>query len=191
MALSFRRNGNGTFNITISERDREILSFLIPQVTDLIEAGDELTWRLFPNPHPDDDQAADNYRDLTGDELTRHHLNALNTMLNTLSSQVLSEEQLESWMFSLNHIRLVLGSRLDIDSESEIEDFSDAEEPIFATFSYCGFVLEHIVEALSGATDSVFDEDIVEEFFQRTESHSGQEQADTDHSDTDRSDTDH
>jgi Domain of unknown function (DUF2017) len=149
--VSFRRNGDGTFGITLPIHDRTLLEQLIPQMRELIEQHDTLTWRLFPNPFPDDTKKADEYADLIGDDLTEHHVAALDTVASTLGAKRLDEDQMVAWMHAVNHLRLVMGTRLKVTEESEYEDFeTDEEQLLFEMYSYLGAMLEKLVRALAG-----------------------------------------
>lgn len=151
MALSFRRNGDGSFSVTVPAQERQLLEQLVPQMRELIEEGDSLTWRLFPNPFPDHDKAAAEYRELIGDELKQKHLGALDTISQTLSEKKLTEDQLVSWMQAVNDLRLVIGTRLEVTEESDLDDFiGDTERSLFITYCYLGEMLFEIVRAISG-----------------------------------------
>lgn len=151
MAVSFRRNGDASYSITIPIQERQLLEQLVPQMRELIQEHDPLTWRLFPNPYPDHEKAADEYSDLIGDDLTEKHVAALDTVEATLDAKRLDEEQMISWMHALNHLRLVIGTRLKVREDSDYEEYEDdTERSLFATYSYLGWMLEKIVTALSG-----------------------------------------
>lgn len=109
------------------------------------------TWRLFPNPYPDHDKAADEYAGLIGDDLKAGHLAALDTVEKTLDSKRLSEEEMVSWMHAVNHLRLFMGTRLDVTEESDFSDYeTDEDIAWFAMYSYLGAMLELIVRAIAG-----------------------------------------
>jgi len=56
-----------------------------------------------------------------------------------------------AWMSAVNDLRLVIGTRLKVDEETEIEDYEDdTEQSLFLTYSYLGLMLEHIVMAIAG-----------------------------------------
>lgn len=151
MVVSFRRNGDATFSITIPIYDRQVLEQLVPQMRELIKQQDVLTWRLFPNPYPDHKAAADEYVDLIGDDLIDKHLAALDTFEATLDAKRLDEDQLVSWMHAINHLRLVIGTRLQVTEESELDAYEDdTERSLFVTYIDLGWILGQIVEALSG-----------------------------------------
>lgn len=152
MALSFRRNGDGSFAITLPMHDRSLLEQLVPQLRERIEQHDPDTWRFFPNPYPQHEKAADEYSSLIGDDLKNRHLEALDTLMETLEAKRLEEDQMNAWMHAVNHLRLFIGTRLDVSEESELEDFAgnDEEMMLFSMYVYLGEVLWLIVRAISG-----------------------------------------
>lgn len=151
MALSFRRNGDGTFSVTLPIHDRSLLDVLVPQMRELIEQNDADTWRLFPNPYPKHEKAADEYSKLIGDDLRNRHLAALDTVVASLDEKRLSEEQMVDWMQAINSLRLFMGTRLDVSEESDFGDYEEeGEQALFEMYAYLGAVLELIVRAVSG-----------------------------------------
>lgn len=151
MALSFRRNGDGSFSITIPQAERQLLEQLIPQVRELIQEHDQLAWRLSPNPYPKHEKAADQYAEMIGSDLDDKHLEALTTVEETLDAKRLDEDQMMAWMSAVNDLRLVIGTRLKVDEDTEIDDYEDdTEQSLFMTYSYLGLMLEHIVMAIAG-----------------------------------------
>jgi len=151
VALSFRRNGDGSFGITLPLHDRSLLEALVPQMRVLLQEHDPDTWRLFPNPYPKHDRAADEYSDLIGDDLKDKHIAALNTVEDTLDVKRLEEDQMVSWMHAINHLRLFMGTRLGVTEESDFDDFDTEEKlALFEMYSYLGAVLELIVRAIAG-----------------------------------------
>lgn len=153
MALSFRRNGDGSFSITIPQQERQLLEQLIPQMRELIQSHDPLAWRLFPNPYPDHDKAADQYAEMIGDDLEERHLEALETVEGTLDAKRLEADQMTAWMSAVNDLRLVIGTRLKVEEETEIDDYQDdTEQSLFLTYSYLGIMLDRIVQAVADST---------------------------------------
>lgn len=151
MALSFRRNGDGSFGVTLPLHDRSLLEQLVPQMRELIQEHDPDTWRLFPNPYPDFEDAADEYADLIGDDLKLRHIAALDTVEATLDAKRLDEDQMVAWMHAINHLRLFMGTRLSVTEESDYDDFHTEEQvSLFDMYNYLGLVLELIVRAISG-----------------------------------------
>lgn len=164
MALGFRLNGDGTYSVTLSQLDKRLITDLAPQMRELINDRDPIAWRLFPNPYPQHEKAADEYQDMVGDELTSKHIEALETLENSVDKRRVTEEELTQWMHAVNHIRLVIGTRLNVGEESEPDDYAAEDQPLFHTYWYLGAMLEMIVEALAGEdyTSHMSDPDEVE-----------------------------
>jgi hypothetical protein len=67
----------------------------------------------------------------------------------SVEASVLSEEQLTAWMQSINSLRLVLGTMLDINEDDQELGF-DPEDPDARTqalYGYLGGLLDEIVDA--------------------------------------------
>ena len=151
MALSFRRNGDGSFGVTLPMHDRSLLEVLVPQMRELITQHDPDTWRLFPNPYPQHEKAADEYAELIGDDLKNRHIEALDIVEKTLDAKRLTEEEMVGWMHAVNHLRLFMGTRLKVTEESDYDDFeTDEELALFDMYNYLGGVLELMVRAMAG-----------------------------------------
>ena len=79
---------------------------------------DPLARRLFPPAYPDDPEREAAYELLAGEELRSSRRAALEVMRTTATSEVLTESEVTAWLQSVNALRLVLGTRLDV-SEDE------------------------------------------------------------------------
>ena len=170
MALSFRRNGDGSFGITLPLHDRSLLEALVPQMRVLIEQHDPDTWRLFPNPYPKHEKAADEYADLIGDDLKNSHVAALTTVEETLDAKRLEEEQMVSWMHAINHLRIFMGTRLQVTEDTDYDDFeTDEQLALFEMYSYLGAVLELIVRAIAGDDYQAIEDDEDDDDYQAIE----------------------
>ena len=62
---------------------------------------------------------------------------------------MLTEDQLESWMRSVNDVRLVLGTILGIEDEYGPVELSEDEAPMYSAYELLGAVLDAVVEALA------------------------------------------
>ena len=76
---------------------------------------------------------------------------ALRTFADTLDADVLTAEDLESWLRALNDLRLFLGTRLDVSEEDLVRslDPRDPRAEERALYAYLSWLQEHVVEALS------------------------------------------
>ena len=156
-----RRTRKGDFVLELGEGERELMRSLVPQLRELLTAGagggadanrvDESLTRLFPTAYPDDAELDAEYQSMVRDDLLEKRLAALDVVEETIDAQRLDEEQLLRWMGSVNDLRLVLGTRLDVSEDMDALglDLDDPNAPLYGVYGYLGWLLEHIVEALS------------------------------------------
>jgi hypothetical protein len=149
------RTGRGEYRLRLSAREREILRGLPRQLRELLETDDPSLRRLFPPAYDGDPDRQAEYARLVRGELLRDRLEALAVMERTLEARRLTEEELTAWLGSLNGLRLVLGTKLEVTEEMYEEGLPD-DDPraeAFALYSYLGWLEEHVVEALAAGLD--------------------------------------
>jgi len=148
-----RRTRRGTYRLKVSREERDLLRSLPEQLRAALESSDPGTVRLFPPAHPDDAEASDGYRALVGDDLLERRLGALETMEATIDAPELDEEQITAWLTTLNDVRIVLGTQLDVSEDPEPLPQDHPDAPRMAVYGYLGWLVSEIVEALSGDLD--------------------------------------
>ena len=149
-----RRTRKGDFALLLPDDERELLANVLPQLQQLLagDLADPAIRRLFPTAYNDDPERDREYQQLVRDELADRHRAAIDTVLGTLEAERISEEQLTAWMHAINQLRLVLGTRLDVgEDDSPVPDPDDPDAALVVLYGYLGYLLESIVEALSGA----------------------------------------
>jgi len=137
------------YQIKLGNDERDLLGSLVPQLRDLLGRDDPLTRRLFPTAYHNDPERDAEYRILARSELTDKRLASLELFETTLHADIVTGEELTAWMGSINDVRLVLGTRLDVSEDLESLDDQDPDAPAFAMYSYLGWVLENVVAALA------------------------------------------
>ena len=155
-----RRARDGAFELRIPADERDILRSVGPSLREIlvdratsIEPGeDEAVDRLFPVAYPDDEERQAEFRLLAHDQLLESHLGALAVLEETVDADRLDEDQLLAWMRAINHIRLVLGVRLEIteDRDEWPRSRRDPRAPAFGLYDYLTYLQGEIIEALSG-----------------------------------------
>ncbi len=146
----FRRNRQGRFVVNLSEDERGLIEQLVEQLRELLGSDSPALRRLFPPPYGDDEERNQGYAVLAGAELIEKRLAALDVVSTTIHQDELDEEQVEAWMRSINDIRLVLGTMLDVTEEGDAPADDDPQAPVYAAYEYLGMLLERIVRSLSG-----------------------------------------
>lgn len=145
-----RRSRQGRYQVNLSKQERELLALLPSQLVDaLSDPDDPGLRRLFPPAYHSEEDAARQaeYRRLMQEDLLDRHREALECLARTAGAYELSEEELVAWMRSLNDLRLVLGTRLDV---SEDDDPALARDPEHQVYYFLGYLQECVVEALEG-----------------------------------------
>jgi Domain of unknown function (DUF2017) len=120
-------------------------------VTTLGEApGDPSLRRLSP-PAYDDEADERGYREIMGAELASGRVQALDLLSATAGNERLSPDEAEAWLRALNDLRLVLGTRLDVQEDSLLDriDSDDPDAAGLAVYAYLSWLQEQLVEALS------------------------------------------
>jgi hypothetical protein len=85
---------------------------------------------------------------LTRDELLEHRLSALDVVERTLDGNDLDHADMTAWMGTLNALRLVLGTRLDVDEDLPDLDRADPMAPAYAVYEYLGWLLSQVIDVL-------------------------------------------
>jgi hypothetical protein len=145
-----RRSGT-ELRIDLPEDERALVAHLLPQLREVIaDPGDERARRLFPTAYPDDPERDAEYQRYMRDELVSSRLAAIERVEQSVQARMLSQEEAESWVQSLNALRLVLGTLLDVSEDADLSlvgpDHPDAGS--YALYAYLSGLLEELVQAL-------------------------------------------
>ncbi len=141
----------GEIRLRLPEHERDVLRQLPGQLRDLLGTDDDDLRRLFPPAYGDDEEANAEYRRLTRGQLLEGRMRALRVLEETVDSERLDEAQLEAWVGALNDLRLVLGTRLDVDESIYASEISpnDPRAPELALYAYLSWLQEQAVAALA------------------------------------------
>jgi hypothetical protein len=84
------------------------------------------------------------------DQLLTGRAKVLGTVRDTLGEKTLDLDQAEQWLRALNDLRLVLGTRLDVNEQIEYDklDLNDPHSRELAVYGYLSWLQEELVEAL-------------------------------------------
>jgi Domain of unknown function (DUF2017) len=136
----------------LSRDERSLLGGLVAELRALLDGapGDPSLRRLFP---PAYDEAEDEraYRDLMGGELLDGRRAALDVVAQTVDREQLDAEEADAWLRALNDLRLVLGTRLDVQEDTFAEELrrDDPRAPALAVYGYLSWMQEELIGALS------------------------------------------
>ena len=148
--------GSSGYTINLDEHERDLLLRLLGELTQLLasDADTPALRRMFPPAYhlPADEEAEEEYQRLMREELVASRLAALTTLSTTLRERTtLDDGGLGALMQSLNALRLVLGTLLDVDEEHDLDDVSP-DDPLIGEhhlYGYLSYLLDAAVRAAS------------------------------------------
>ncbi len=151
------RPAKGGATLVLDEVESAILRQLTAEMRALLagthDRNDPVWDRLFPKAYEQtDDQAA--YDDLIGDDLTKHKLEALDTVSTSLGEGAaeitLAGDDLGTWLACLTDLRLAMGVRLDVDEElmSREVDPRDPDAQALTVLHWLGWLQEGLLRSL-------------------------------------------
>jgi hypothetical protein len=148
-----RRARTGGFRLDLPAEERQLLRELLPQVRELLAASpeDPRVRRLYPTAFLDDPEKEAEYRRFMHEELVASRVAAVDAVEASLDARELDEGQAIAWMTSLNSVRLVLGTMLDVSEDLDVQGVPDDHPDIhsYALYAYLSLLLEELTEAVN------------------------------------------
>jgi hypothetical protein len=146
-----RRRSRGGYALNLAADEIDLLRRVLDELRGLVtrDDADQLTHRLFPAAYTDDDEREAEYQRLMREELVASRLEAIDVVEEVLGRrETIDEEQLTAFMQSLNSVRLVLGTLLEVGEDDDDPDVDDSPE--HHLYAYLSWLLEWTVRAMSG-----------------------------------------
>ncbi len=125
-----RPRADGRFDLVVKTVHREAVDALLGELDALLvsDPANPALRRLRPPAYLDDPERDAGYQLLAGAELADSHRAALTAVRQSLSSNVLTEDEVWTWLRSLNSLRIVLATSLGIDDDEHVGP-SDPNHP--------------------------------------------------------------
>ena len=122
---------------------------------DPLAPSDPALARLLPDAYRDDDRAASEFRRLTESSLRRDKVKAAERLLATLPADGAGEVRLdpettESWLATINDVRLALGTRLEVTEEMAEPDPEDPDAPAYVVYLWLTELQGVLIEVADG-----------------------------------------
>jgi len=149
-----RRTSDGAFEWQLGRNEREVLAHVAANLRAVLAAetpaSDPSLQRLFPPARTDDPLAELEYEQRAGGELLATKLEQLDVLERSVTARMLSEDDVLACMRAVNDLRLVLGSRLDVQEDSDPSEFERDPETssTFQLYAYLSWMLESMLDAL-------------------------------------------
>lgn len=147
-----RRHGDGTFEVRLSDDERDGLRSLFAQLAATLEddSDDPALRALFPPTYGQDPLQESAYQEMVGDDLRDARLGALATATQVTEATDITEDDLIAYMQALNSLRLVLAARLDITDDFAGVEPDDPNAQAYLLYHYLSALLDEIVEVIGG-----------------------------------------
>jgi len=148
-----RPRGGDEIRVRLDTQERGLLTDLVDQLVSLLEHGDEgdpALARLLPAAYRDDAEAAAEFRRFTADDLTRRKIENGRAVLAALdeSGTTLDRAAQQSWLRTLNDLRLTLGERLGITGEGVPPSDDRQLQAMGHVFDWLGYLQEALLRSL-------------------------------------------
>ena len=158
---------NGNYKIELADDHRQLITQLVEQLRDSLATttDDANLRRLFPTAYNNDAKKDAEYQRLMRDELLESRLAAIDVTIKVIAqNDEISAEEIDAFARSINSLRLVLGTTLDIaesdygsQNDTQQSENSDGDETSGADeyliqkelYEYLGWLLEWTVGAQS------------------------------------------
>ena len=145
----------GGVDVELPDDVRDLLASLARQLAALIDdpesAKDPGLQRLFPPASIDDPMEALGFEQLMGDAMRAGKRESAAVLRATAHATHLDAEETLAWMRCINDIRLVVGTRLNIQEDTDVEALFEDELMEQAAVTYVA--LTELVEMLARAAD--------------------------------------
>lgn len=159
----FKRESETVVILDLEEIEVEILMNLVGQLLNLLHDPDEdehedplaqmvgldgptsisddpVLARLFPDAYIDDATSSADFRRFTQPDLRRkkeaHAQNVRDHLREFPGELEVADELLQSWLLTINDLRLALGTRLGLDQETEAQLEDESLAPIFGLYDW-------------------------------------------------------
>ncbi len=142
---------DGELVVRLDDSLRALLRTVTEELREVLLVNDpELTKRLYPTAYPDDEKLNSDYQEMVHDQLLMQRLDGIDELQATIDDEVITMDTADSWMNTINQIRLVLGTKLDVTEDDHEIDEEDPEARSRLIYQ----VLSHILEELTRARTS-------------------------------------
>ena len=145
-----RAAADGSYVVDLDANERDLVRAVAEQLKELlVETDSPVLRRLFPPPYGDDAERNEGYAALARPELIEHRLASLDVVVASAPATTLDEDEVGAWMRSLNDVRLVLGTVLDITDDDADVLVDEHNVATYQAYELLGALLESVVQARS------------------------------------------
>ena len=146
---------SGRYVLHLGKDERALLGRLLGELRELVNDPVELgvVRRLFPVVHPDNAEREAEYQRLMREELVTSRLEALDVVETVLEGSgrrvTLDDAQMQAFVQSVNALRLVLGTLLEVTEDEDETRPELASSPEYQLYAYLSWLLDSAIRAMS------------------------------------------
>ncbi len=145
-----RRLPDGRYELAWRAADRLMVGVLASELDEILDSDDPAIVRLFPPAYGTDTERSAGFDAIARYEMIDRRRESLQVLKAAIQSGPLDAEGLEAVMRSINDLRLVLGTRLDVTEDAEpAARPGDPDAPRIAAYHRLSQLLGQIVGALA------------------------------------------
>lgn len=144
----FEPTSDGELTVELGEHVRELIGNLAQQLRELlmIDESADLA-RLYPTAYPDDPDQDAFFQQMVHDQLLMSRLEGIDTVERTLRSELITADEADAWMGTINQLRLVIGTRLDVSEDDAPIEADDPQRDHRVIYQALSHILEDLTEA--------------------------------------------
>jgi Domain of unknown function (DUF2017) len=146
---------SGRYVLHLGKDERALLARLLGELRALVNDPVEssVARRLFPAVYPDDAELEAEYQRLMRDDLVSSRLAAVDVVESVLGGSgrrvTLDDAQMQAFVQSVNAVRLVLGTLLDVTEDEDESRPELASSPEYQLYAYLSWLLDSAIQAMS------------------------------------------
>jgi hypothetical protein len=145
-------NGDGEFAVDLPPELRTYIAEALQGLRSrlMTDTADPQLQRLFPAAYNNDGALNDEYQRLMRPELLESRLRSLDAVEQSIHAETVTRDDLNAWMQSVNSLRLVIGTSLDVGEEGLVLPPDDPRYPDLVLYELMSQLLMLIIDALYG-----------------------------------------
>lgn len=148
----FSLSKEGLITVRLDDTMRALLHQVAEELREILLVDEaDTTRRLYPTAYPEDDELESEYREMVHDQLLMQRLDGIDQLQSTVEDEEISIETSDAWMNTINQIRLVLGTQLDVGEEQVEIDEEDPQATSHVVYQVLSHILEELTNARMGA----------------------------------------
>ena len=123
----FALTRDGQISVRLDDTMRALLRQATEELREVLLVDEpDLTRRLYPTAYPDDEELEGDYQEMVHDQLLMQRLDGIDQLQASIDDEKISFDVADVWMNTINQLRLVLGTQLDVGEEQVEIDEDDA-----------------------------------------------------------------